>query len=124
MLRKDLKIKFSVSFTESAGHVVLHCKGCLRFRVEAEVFAGATRRALESDRSLILDLSGLESIDSAGIGELVMVYMRACAAQREVSIAAPAKLVRELLELTNVASLFRTYPTVEEAKDALSREVA
>jgi anti-sigma B factor antagonist len=81
------------------------------------------REVLADGRNLILDLSAVETIDSAGIGELVMVYMRACAAQREVRIASPKKRVQDLLQLTNVGSLFQIYPTLDEAIASLPREV-
>jgi anti-sigma B factor antagonist len=87
------------------------------------LFAGTARGVLADGKNLILDMSAVEIIDSAGIGELVMVYMRACAAQREVRIASPKKRVHDLLELTNVGSLFQIYPTLDEAIASLPREV-
>ena len=122
--QRDSKLKFSVSLTEAKGSVVLHCKGQLRFRAEASLFASTALRVLMDRRDLILDLSGLKSIDSAGLGELVLVQMRARAAECGVRIVAPGKWVRELLELTNVASLFEICASLDEARLSLSREVA
>jgi anti-sigma B factor antagonist len=98
----------------------LHCTGRLRFNPEAALFAHMAR---EVGKNLVLDLSAVETIDSAGISELVMVYMRACAAEREVRIASPKKRVHDLLELTNVGSLFQIYPTLNEAIASLHPEV-
>jgi anti-sigma B factor antagonist len=121
--KEDRELRFSAHLSAGNGAAVLHCTGRLRFSREAAVFARMAREVLADGRNLILDLSAVETIDSAGIGELVMVYMRACAAQREVRIASPKKRVQDLLQLTNVGSLFQIYPTLDEAIASLPREV-
>jgi anti-sigma B factor antagonist len=120
--KEDRELRFSVHLSHGNGIAVLHCTGKLRFNREAALFAHTAREVLADGKNLILDMSAVEIIDSAGIGELVMVYMRACAAQREVRIASPKKRVHDLLELTNVGSLFQIYPTLDEAIASLPRE--
>ena len=87
--------------------VVIRTAGRLQFRREVALFRAQAEKALERGKELVLDFSDLESIDSAGIGELVLIHMRGRARSCEVAIIHPTKRVRELLELTNVASLFR-----------------
>jgi anti-anti-sigma factor len=99
-----------VSTTEVGDTVVLHCKGRLQFCEEAAVFSKLAHGILDSGRNLVLDFSEVETIDSSGIGELVLIYMRACGGGREVRIVQPTPRVLEVLELTNVSSLFRIFP--------------
>jgi anti-sigma B factor antagonist len=121
---EDRELRFSSRLSGGSGAAVLHCTGRIQFNREAALFARMAEQVLAAGRDLILDLSAVEIIDSAGIGELVMVYMRACAAEREVRIACPIKRVHDLLELTNVGSLFQIYPTLDEAIASLPRHVA
>lgn len=95
--------------------VILHCKGRLQFCEEAAVFSKMAHAILDSGRSLVLDFSEVETIDSSGIGDLVLIYMRACAVGREVRVASPKPRVREVLDLTNVSSLFRICPSMDDA---------
>ena len=101
--------------TEVDDTVILHCKGRLQFCQEAAVFSKLAHTILDSGRNIVLDFSELDMIDSSGIGELVLVYMRACGSGREVRIAQPRHRVAEILDLTNVSSLFRICSTTDAA---------
>jgi len=72
----------------------------------------------------VLELSRVRAVDSAGIGELVLVHMQAQACECAVRIVAPTSGVQNLLELTNVASLFETFADVETAIASLTAEMA
>jgi anti-sigma B factor antagonist len=87
--------------------VVLVCSGRLQFREEAAVFRVEAEQALARHKNLILDFTDLETIDCAGVGELVLAHTRARAADCGVVIASPARRVRHLLDLTKVALLLR-----------------
>jgi anti-sigma B factor antagonist len=95
--------------------VILHCKGRLQFCEEAAVFSKLAHGILDSGRNIVLDCSELEMIDSSGIGELVLIHMRACGGGRDVRIARPNHRVMEILDLTNVSSLFRICSTIDAA---------
>lgn len=101
--------------TEVDDTVILHCKGRLQFCEEAAVFSKLAHAILDKGRNIVLDFSELEMIDSSGIGELVLLYMRARASGREVRIAQPTNRVVEILDLTNVSSLFRICSTTDAA---------
>ena len=112
-----LKLSMNVSVTPTAA--ILRLKGRICLKHEAALFSTIAQQFLKNRQHLILELSGIEMIDTAGIGELVLVYMQARAAGSEVRIVAPAKRVRELLDLTNIACLFETYSSVDTALDSL-----
>jgi anti-anti-sigma factor len=69
----------------------------------------------------VIDLSGVEMIDAAGLGALMSVALRAQASQCSVKLAAPCNLIRQLLELTKLTSVFELYLTLEAAILALNR---
>ena len=109
------EVKLVVLTTEIDDTVILHCKGRLQFCEEAAVFSKLAHGILDSGRNLVLDFSEVEMIDSSGIGDLVLIYMRACAVGREVKIALPTQRVQDVLDLTNVSSLFRICPSMDSA---------
>ena len=117
-------MKLVITMTEIEDASILHCKGRLQFCEEAAIFSKLAHGVLDTDRNLVLDFSAVETIDSSAIGDLVLIYMRACAAGKPVRIASPQKRVLEVLELTRVSSLFRICATLEEALGWLPRQLA
>jgi anti-sigma B factor antagonist len=97
------------------GAVVLHCSGRLIFRDEANALTAILGEILPTARRMVVDLAGVESVDSAGLGELVLLHMWAEAAGYSLKFACPNKFVRQLLELTNLVSVFDVYSSVPEA---------
>jgi ABC-type transporter Mla MlaB component len=54
---------------------VLFCRGRFTYRDEATAFSQKMAELLPQARQVVVDFSGLEAIDSAGLGELVVVHM-------------------------------------------------
>jgi anti-sigma B factor antagonist len=65
-----------------------------------------------------LDFGGVQRLDSAGLGELALVHMSASDQGKLVKLAGAKPHVRELLDLTNLSSVFKIYPTLEDAIEA------
>jgi len=120
----ETKVKLVTTTTEIEGTVILHCKGRLQFCEEAAIFSKMAHGVLDAGRNLVLDFSEVERIDSTGIGELVLIYMRASAAGAEVRIVSPQKRVSDVLEMTNVSSLFRICSTVDGVLGYVPQAVA
>lgn len=92
------------------------------FQNDVRTLSALVAEVLPTARRMIVDLSGVESIDSAGLGELVLTHLWAEAAGFELKFAGPRKSVRQLFELTNLVSIFDLYPTVPEAVAAICRK--
>ena len=107
---------------QSSGAMVLHAQGRIIFGIEARALTDIVADVLPTARRMVVDLAGVESIDSAGLGELVLLHMWAEAAGFSLKFACPRKPVRELLELTNLVSVFDAYTSVAEAMAALAHE--
>jgi anti-sigma B factor antagonist len=106
-----------LNLTISANHdvTVVHCKGRIVYRNEAAALSHGIAQLFPIARKLVLDLSRVEVIDSAGLGELVVLYRWAQSQGTSIKLVAPSRRVRQLLELTNLASLFSLHATLEEA---------
>lgn len=71
---------------------------------------------------VVLDLSGVSNMDSAGIGGLVL--LQNCAQDKNVSLkcASPNPVVRNLLGLTNVDSVLEVHSSLESALQSFREE--
>jgi anti-sigma B factor antagonist len=87
--------------------------------------ANRIRRSLEDQldgtrRSLVIDLSGVDFIDSSGLSALLAVIKAARRSEGDVVLAAPRPRVRALIELTRLDDVVSVLPTVAEASARLS----
>ena len=71
---------------------------------------------------MVVDLADIESVDSGGLGELVITHMWANAAGYALKFACPKKSVRRLFEITNLVSVLDVYASVPEAMSAMVQE--
>jgi anti-sigma B factor antagonist len=99
------------------GHGVLLLKGPLTME-NLPLFDNAVR--LERSPTMILDLTHVPYIDSAGLGSLVTAYISGNKAGRRVALAGVNKRVRKLFEITRVEPLFLMFPTLGDALEAFS----
>jgi anti-anti-sigma regulatory factor len=67
------KLRLSLEACHYNGAIVLHCQGRLIFRNEAHALSKTVSEILPEGRRMVVDLAGVESVDSAGLGELVMM---------------------------------------------------
>jgi len=66
-------------------------------------------------KSVILDLSRLDMIDSTGVGIIVMCHAKLEKAGGSLHIAGAKGIVQEILHMTHVDRIVRFFPTAEEA---------
>ena len=64
------------------------------------------RAAASSASAVVIDMAAVESIDSSGLGVLVLLYKRATERGLRVALRAVPAHVRELLDLTRLSPLF------------------
>ncbi|HEY1464071.1 MAG TPA: STAS domain-containing protein [Terriglobales bacterium] len=112
---KKLNLSFEVASYEGA--TVLRCQGRIVFRDEALALSAKVADLLPQSRQVVIDLSGVETIDSAGLGELVVAFMSGQITSIPVKLASPNRLVRKILEITNLNSVIEVY---EQVKDAVT----
>jgi anti-sigma B factor antagonist len=72
----------------------------------------------ENGRSLVVNLAGVNFIDSTGTGVLVGVWHRVRATDGALVVAAPSRQARGILEMTGLARTFPVYETEAEAVEA------
>ena len=119
---KELKLKLSLETRNRGDVIVVHCQGRIVYRDEAAALSRVAGEVLQQARRLVLDLSGVSSMDSAGIGELALLQTWAHANNVSMKCAGPNPLVSTLLELTNLDSVLEVHPSVDEAVASFREE--
>src|SRR4029077_2518780 len=76
----------------------------------------------ERKGALVLDLSGLEYMDSTGVGVLIGALKRFNERKREILLAAPQRRILAGLRVTHLDTLFRIYESLDLALAALAKE--
>jgi len=99
---------------ECERQVVLGLRGELDVAVAVRVVAELSVVAA-CERDIIVDLAGLEFIDSSGLAALVRVRERARLAGGDLLLAAPQGQVLRLLSLTRLIDIFSVHASVDEA---------
>jgi len=106
--------------TEEAGVTILAVRGNVRVGESAQQFAGELSRLLaESSGPVLLDVAGIDYIDSTGIGELVGYMQRFTSANRRMGLLQPHRRLTSLLEITGLDAYFEIYGERAEALKAL-----
>lgn len=120
--QKEPKLKLSLETRNRGDVIVVHCQGRIVYRDEAAALSNLVNEVLESTSKLVLDLSGVSSIDSAGIGELALLQTWALDKNVSLKLAGANSLVRTLLDLTNLDTVLDVHPTIESALSAFREE--
>ncbi|HXX02404.1 MAG TPA: STAS domain-containing protein [Candidatus Acidoferrales bacterium] len=121
-LEKELKLKLSLEMRNRGDVIIVHCQGRIVYRDEAAALSRVMGEVLRLGSNVILDLGGVDSMDSAGIGELVLLYTVARERNANLKWANPNGLVRTLLGLTNLDTVLDVHPSVDSALEALGEE--
>ncbi len=73
----------------------------------------------DQSEALIVDLSGVPYIDSAGLGSMISAYVSREREARKMALVGVNDRVKMVMTVSGVDQLFRTYPTIAEAEKTL-----
>jgi anti-sigma B factor antagonist len=74
-----------------------------------------TRLLAEGRKHLVLNLSGLQYLDSSGIGELARIYVMVLKGGGELKVVGLSRNVEEILKVTHLYQVFPEFPDEEAA---------
>jgi anti-anti-sigma factor len=117
----------NVSSRRFGNAVVLRVEG----RLDQDTCGGFTTElmshvdgAVRESGAIVLDLSGLEYVSSAGLRCFMLASRQAKAHQGRIFVAALQPMVTEIFEISHFNLVFQVFPTVREALGAVSAEAA
>jgi anti-sigma B factor antagonist len=103
------------------GIVVLELTGPLQMGVECKRLELAMDELLrEKQTRVVLDLSRVSKVDSAGVGRIVNCLSRLKVAGGTLRLAGVQGMIGGVLKLTRVDRLVKIYPTALEASQSFS----
>jgi anti-sigma B factor antagonist len=109
---EPMKLNLEIRINDDV--TVVYCRGRIVYD-EAATLSEKLAELLPHSRQVVLELSGVDMMDGAGLGELVVLLIWAQSNQGAIMLAAPNPHVHELLRLTRLASVFEIHPKVEDA---------
>ena len=115
-------MKLSLETRHQADVVIVHCQGRIVYRDEAAALSRVVGEVMSQARKIVLDLSGVSSLDSAGIGELALLHTWAQKENVDFKVAGPNNLVRTLLDLTKLDSVLEIHSSVDDALEAFHED--
>ena len=98
-------MSLQIEVEKSREVAVLQCTGRI-VRNEALPLLRQTLTGLSQLRVVVLDLSEVEMIDASGLGVLVSLQNWTSVNGIQLKLVNPSKLLREMLELTGLTSVF------------------
>ena len=112
--KEDLKVAVS---DLPSGVRLLQLNGPLTLSTLLE-FQEAVRQ--DKTKSLLLDVSGVPYMDSAGLGTVISVFVSCQSSHRGFGMFGICDRIQQLLDLTRVSSLMPCFSSLEEADSKLN----
>lgn len=100
------------------GIVALEMKGRILMGPDCQQIEKEVEQALaQGDKRVILDLTGVFQIDSAGVGKIVMCYTRLKKSGGDLRLAGVKGMLDGVFKMTQVHKVIEMYPTAAEAAE-------
>jgi anti-sigma B factor antagonist len=102
------------------GVLVLEARGRITLGPETESLRQRLKSAGDSHKHIVLDLAGVDYIDSAGLGTLVAGAASVRRAGGELKLANLTARVRDLMQITRLSTLFDVYDSLDKARSSFA----
>jgi anti-sigma B factor antagonist len=111
--------------TQVSGDVfILRCNGRIVFGDESAILRERVVNMLPGTPKIVVNLDGVDYIDSGGLGILVGLLVSARNRGGELKLVSPRERVKDVLRNTNLDRTFRVYANNDEAVAAFRKQVA
>ncbi|MCI0404917.1 MAG: STAS domain-containing protein [candidate division Zixibacteria bacterium] len=111
-----------VAVAEQSGVVVFAPRASVMGEEESVELHEKVRENVKAQKhQMVVDLSGVEWMNSRGLGFLIAALSTATSAGGHLRLAQISPKVRQLLGIVGLVASFEMYPTVEEAVGSFSR---
>ena len=113
-------MNFSMTIRHSDNVSVLEVSGRLT-SFESTAFRDAIYGMLnQGHKNIVLNLTGLDYLDSSGVGELVRNYMAVVKKGGAMRVVGLAPKIEEILKVTHLHQVFPDFPDEASARASLS----
>ncbi len=109
---------FSVTIRQAGPISILDVSGRLTSFEIGGLRDSVSRLLQRGRKSIVLNLSGLDYLDSSGIGELARLYVSVVKASGELKAVGLSPKVEEILKITQLYQVFPEFPSEEAALES------
>ena len=106
---------FSIKVREAGTVSLLDVSGRLTSFETGALRDFVLRLLKQGRRDIVLNLSGLEYLDSSGIGELARVYVTVVKQNGQMKVVGLSSKIEEILKITQLYQVFPEFPDEEAA---------
>ncbi len=97
------------------GVMIVDCHGRIVFGEEAAALRESVKQLLNDHKQIVLNLGGVNYIDSGGLGTLVSLYTSARNSGGNIKLANLTQRVGDLLQVTKLLTVFDVYEGEDKA---------
>jgi anti-sigma B factor antagonist len=108
-------VNFSANIRHSGGVSVVDISGHLTSFVRGALRNTITELLRQGRKHILLNLSGLDYLDSSGIGDLVANYLTVIKAGGEMKVVGLTPKIEEILKITQLYQVFADFQDEQSA---------
>lgn len=103
-------MNFSATIRHSGQASLIELRGRLTFFEVGILRESITRLLREGHKQLVLNLNGLDYLDSSGIGELARLYVTVVKGGGAIKVIGLTPRIEQILKVTHLYQVFPEYP--------------
>lgn len=117
----DSHSKIAINVETDGSIPIVHVSGELNGLCQEEFLDTVVEFVSVSNAKLVLDLAGLETVDSSGLAALIQLVTRARLGGGSVALVSPSAFVKGVMHATRLDTWFDIFESVEQARETLDR---
>lgn len=121
---KEGPVQLKLSTRTLDGVLIVDCQGRIVFGEESAMLRDMVRKLIAENNRIVLNLGGVNYIDSGGLGTLVSLYTTAHNSGGSVKLANLTQRVGDLLQVTKLFTVFEVYESEGKAVESYSKGAA
>ncbi len=114
-----MRLELKISRVDNV--LVVSCSGRIVFGEETTELCKSVRSLLPQNPQIILNLRGVDYVDSGGLGAVLGLVLSARILGGDIKICDPSSRVQNVLQLTRLISVIDIFAREEEAVAAFRR---
>jgi anti-sigma B factor antagonist len=117
-------MQLSLNTRTKDGVLIVDCHGRIVFGEESAMLRDTIRKLISENKRIVLNLSGVNYIDSGGLGTLVSLYTTAHNSGGAIKLCNLTQRVGDLLQVTKLVTIFEVYDSEEQALESFRKGAA
>jgi len=117
-------VQLRISTRTIDGILVVDCQGRIIFGEESASLRDTVKKLISENQKIVLNLGGVNYIDSGGLGTLVALYTTAQNSGGTIKLANLTQRVGDLLQVTKLVTIFDVYNSEEAAVESCRKGAA